>query len=143
MSEPTKHTPANETPVNEAVSHSQLVVAEAEQQGFWDTHRLTLLLILTVLVAVILTVVSMAFYNLSGAAQLDLSRPGYQSVSDKVDTETQIDTYSTTGPVNSETIQEFIKLYDEQAKKAKAVDAFNGDPLNPEVLLPEQSAPVE
>ena len=32
------------------------------------------------------------------------------------------------------TIDEFIFLYDEQAEKAKAVDAFNGDPLNPEVL---------
>jgi hypothetical protein len=27
-----------------------------------------------------------------------------------------------------------MKLYDTQAAKAKAVDAFNGDPLNPEVL---------
>ena len=38
------------------------------------------------------------------------------------------------GSVNKETIEEFMKLYDTQAAKAKAVDAFNGDPLNPEVL---------
>lgn len=102
--------------------------------GFWDKHRLSLLLILTVLIALTLTFVSMFIYTTSGAAQLDLSRPGYRSVSDKVERTDAIDAYSASGAVNKDTIQSFIKLYDEQAAKAKAVDAFNGDPLNPEVL---------
>ena len=81
-----------------------------------------------------MTTISVIMYNSSGAAQLDLSRPGYLSVSDQVVETDQIDTYSSTGPVNEESIKEFMKLYDEQAAKAKKVDAFNGDPLNPEVL---------
>lgn len=105
-----------------------------EQLSFWDRHRLSLLLIITVVIALCLTVVSVVIYNVSGAAQLDLSRPGYRSVSDQVDKESKIDEYSASGSVNKETIEEFIKLYDTQAAKAKAVDAFNGDPLNPEVL---------
>lgn len=111
----------------------------ADDLSFWDTHRLTLLLIIAVLIAVVLTGVSMVLYNISGAAQLDLSRPGYQSVSNQVDKEEKIDSYSSSGSVNKETIQEFITLYDKQADKAKAVDAFNGDPLNPEVLIPAQA----
>lgn len=107
-----------------------------EEQSFWGEHRLAVLLGATVIIAIILTGVSMVFYNMSGAAQLDLSRPGYQSVSGQVDTESKIDTYSASGSVNKETIQEFMTLYDKQAEKAKAVDAFNGDPLNPEVLIP-------
>jgi len=106
----------------------------AEDLSFWDRHRLSLLLICTVLIALVMTVVSVVIYNTSGAAQLDLSRPGYISVSDKVEKTDRIDTYSSSGAVNKDTIEEFIKLYDEQAAKAKAVDAFNGDPLNPEVL---------
>ncbi len=105
-----------------------------EPLSFWDRHRLSLLLLITVIIAITLTVVSVVLYTMSGAAQLDLSRPGYRSVSDKVERTDSINTYSASGAVNKETIQEFIKLYDEQAKKAKAVDAFNGDPLNPEVL---------
>lgn len=105
-----------------------------EQLSFWDRHRLSLLLIITVIIALCLTVVSVTIYNVSGAAQLDLSRPGYRSVSDQVDKESKIDEYSASGSVNKETIEEFMKLYDAQAAKAKAVDAFNGDPLNPEVL---------
>lgn len=111
--------------------------ATIEAPSFVAEHRFVLLLAAAVAIAIGLTIVSMTLYAVSGTAQLDLSRPGYQSVSDKVDKETKIDTYSATGPVTKETIQEFMKLYDEQAKKAKAVDAFNGDPLNPELLLPD------
>jgi len=105
-----------------------------EDMTFWDKHRLSLMLILTVLIALILTVVSMIAYNASGTAQLDLSRPGVSSVSDKVDRTDKITEYGAFGSINKDSINEFTKLYDEQAKKAKAVDAFNGDPLNPEIL---------
>lgn len=102
--------------------------------SFWDRHRLSLLLIITVAIAITLTIISVAIYNSSGAAQLDLSRPGYRSVSSKVEKTDDIDTYSATGQVNKDTIEQFVKLYDAQAAKAKAIDAFNGDPLNPDVL---------
>ena len=116
---------ADETPIIPQVER---------EETFWDRHRFTLLLIFTVIIAIVLTCVSMVMYTASGTAQLDLSRPGYQSVSDKVDRETKIDEYDAFGPVTTGTIKEFRELYDEQAAKAKAVDAFNGDPLNPEIL---------
>ena len=105
-----------------------------EQLSFWDEHRFTLLILLTLIIATVLVVVSIVIYNVSGSAQLDLSRPGYQSVSDKVDRTDVITDYSSFGPVNKTTLNDFTTLYDQQSKKAKAVDAFNGDPLNPEVL---------
>ena len=105
-----------------------------EPQGYWVQHRFMLLVIGTVAIALVLVSVSLVIYNLSGSAQLDLSRPGYKSVSDKVERQDNTNEYSAFGEVNKTTVAEFTKLYDEQAKKAKAVDAFNGDPLNPEVL---------
>jgi len=107
---------------------------ETIEISFWGRHRLSLLLIITVIIALTLTTISVVMYNSSGAAQLDLSRPGYLSVSSKVEKSDAIDTYSATGDVSKDTIEQFMKLYDAQASKAKAVDAFNGDPLNPEVL---------
>lgn len=114
--------------------HTPQVPATEEELTFWDQHRFMLLIAGTILVAISLVVISVVIYNVSGSAQLDLSRPGLQTVSDKVDKVDQIDEYSASGPVNKTTVDEFTKLYDEQATKAKAVDAFNGDPLNPEVL---------
>ena len=112
----------------------QIILQPDEDMTFWDKHRLSLMLIITVLIALTLTIVSMVAYNVSGTAQLDLSRPGVSSVSDKVDRTDKITEYSAFGAINKDSINEFTKLYDEQAKKAKAVDAFNGDPLNPEIL---------
>lgn len=117
-----------------------VAVPRGDELTFWGRHRFSLLIIVAIIIAITLTVVSMTLYTISGAAQLDLSRPGYQSVSDQIDTETKIDTYSASGAVNAETIREFMELYDEQASKAKAVDAFNGDPLNPEVIIPEATS---
>ncbi|MBC7564894.1 hypothetical protein H7100_01515 [Candidatus Saccharibacteria bacterium] len=105
-----------------------------EQLSFWDEHRFTALIVGTLVIAIILVSISIYIYKVSGSAQLDLSRPGFQSVSDKVDRTDQVTDYSAFGPVNKDTVNEFTKLYDKQSLKAKAVDAFNGDPLNPEVL---------
>lgn len=108
--------------------------AEDEFDSFWSRHRFFLLVGGTILISFILVVISLVIYNVSGAQQLDLSRPEYQSISDQVEREARTDGYSPIGAVNNESIDEFIKMYEEQAKKAKSVDAFNGDPLNPETL---------
>jgi len=112
----------------------QVIPTVEPEVTYWDQHRYLLMVSLTIIVAVILVVISMVIYNISGAAQLDLSRPGYQSVSSQVDRTDEIKDYSALGAVNKSTVDEFTKLYDAQAVKAKAIDAFNGDPLNPEVL---------
>ena len=77
----------------------------------------------------------MVIYSQSGAAQLDLSRPGYKSVSNQVQIDDTTSVFQASGPVDKSVIEEFTKMYDEQSRKAKSVDAFNGDPLNPEVLF--------
>jgi hypothetical protein len=112
----------------------QIDLQPDETMTFWDKHRLSLLLILTVIISLILTVISMVAYNVSGTAQLDLSRPGVSSVSNQVDKTDTINDYSAFGPVSKDSINEYTKQYDEQAKKAKSVDAFSGDPLDPEIL---------
>lgn len=142
-----------EKPTNEKITTDKAAAEEPvapvtasatdDDVRFWGEHRLSLLLIGTILIAIFLTIVSVALYNISGAAQLDLSRPGYKSVSDKVDTNTKIEAYSSSGSVNKDSIKQFITIYDEQAMKAKGVDAFNGDPLNPEVLIPATGATAE
>jgi hypothetical protein len=107
---------------------------EEDVLSYWDQHRYLLLVGIVIVISLVLTITSVAIYNLTGANQLDLSRPGYQSVSDQVEQTNTIDEYSASGPFNTQAGEEFLTIYDEQATKAKAIDAFNGDPLNPEVL---------
>lgn len=82
-----------------------------------------------------LVVVSMFLYDRSGAAQLDLSRPGYVDVrSQSITSDSDFVEYPSTGSVNQSTIDEFKTLFDQQSEKAKAIDAFGGDPLSDSAL---------
>jgi hypothetical protein len=104
-------------------------------------HRFLLLVAMTVAIAFVLTVISMTLYKNSGALQLDLSRPGYQAVTSQAEsTDSNFPTYANTGTINTKSAAEFKALYDKQAQEVKVVDAFAGDPLNPDSL--EISAPV-
>ena len=103
--------------------------------SFHAKHKLLLLIILVVGIAIALVFVSMSLYSSSGAAQLDLSRPGYRAVSNQVIND-QADTavYPASGPIDQKALNDFRTLYDKQSGKIKAVDAFGNDPLSDQSL---------
>lgn len=102
--------------------------------GRFGQHRLLLMVAGAIVISLFLTGVSMALYAASGAAQLDLSRPGYKSVQSKANTFEKFDGFSATGSIDNETLNDFKKLYDQQAKEASGLDAFGGEVLTDEVL---------
>lgn len=116
-----------------------------ENITFWGAHRFLLLIAVTIAIALTLVGISMTLYATSGAAQLDLSRPGYRGVtSQAVTSETEFQNYPNTGPINSSTVNDFKRLYEKQAKDTKTVDAFAGDPLNPDALeISASTAPAQ
>jgi len=102
-----------------------------EELSSYSKHRFLILIISSILIAFILVIVSMALYYSSGAAQLDLSRPGYVSIRSKaVTNDSDFENYSSTGSINQKAISEFKVLYAKQATKTKAANAFGGDPLS-------------
>jgi len=103
--------------------------------SFKDRHRFSLMILSSLVITMVLVVISMYVYDNSGAAQVDLSRPGYISVrSQAVTNNADFQNYSSTGEVNQETISEFQSLFVNQVNKAKSFDAFGGDPLSPNSL---------
>ncbi len=110
-------------------------VVASENVGFWAEHRFLILIGLSIVMSLILVSISMALYNSSGAAQLDLSRPGYQAVTSQADNNlNNFVSYPSSGKLNGNAINDFRTLYGSQATSAKAVDAFGGDPLSPDAL---------
>jgi len=98
-------------------------------------RRFLIFISLSIVIAFALVLISMYMYNSSGAAQLDLSRPGYVSVrSQAISNDGDFKNYSSTGSINQLTITEFKTLYVSQAQRTKSVDAFGGDPLSPGAL---------
>jgi hypothetical protein len=115
-----KEQPVIDTTTDDASSHSR--------------RRFLILIAGAVLVSLLLTAVSMALYNNSGAAQLDLSRPGYKSVRSQVEGSSDSQDYPDSGTINQKAIDDFKALLQKQTKKIEAVDAFSGDPLSPTSL---------
>lgn len=106
-----------------------------EELSYFAKHKYLVLIALTIVISLILVGFSLFMYQISGTAQLDLSRPGYQSPEAQSQTEeTRFEDYSASGDINLTTIEEFRTLYNKQAESATALDAFSGDPLSPEAL---------
>ncbi len=99
-------------------------------------HQLTVLIVLTIVIALAFTSIGLWLYNKSGTAQIDLSRPGYEGIGKELadDSEYKNVDYSASGPITSETLHEFEELYEAQLENAMTIDAFSGDPLSPQSL---------
>jgi hypothetical protein len=118
--------------MNETDSKMSEIVDEVFSRS---KYRFLLMIFLSVIVAGGLVSISMAMYSSSGAAQLDLSRPGYKDVRSKADksSDSFMD-FSELGTVTQKVIDEFNKKFDTESQKLKSFDAFGGDPLNPTAL---------
>lgn len=109
--------------------------ANTDETKFSDRHSFLIFVSVSIFLAASLVVISMAMYNSSGAAQLDLSRPGYVSVRSQANSnDISLKTFSSFGGLSQEDIDSFQEAYAIQAKKVTSIEAFSGDPLNPESL---------
>jgi hypothetical protein len=115
------------------VSEEQL---EAEGVGLsrWQQHKFMLLIGLTIVIALFLVGIALALYNSSGTAQLDLSRPGFQSVREQASKSDEFNSFPSTGTLDQSALNQFRTLYNKQVKQVTAVDEFNGDAMNNQTL---------
>ncbi len=91
----------------------------------------------SVIVSLLLVILSMWLYNLSGAAQLDLSRPGYQDVRAKAQQSQPFEGFDSTGALDSTSLDAFENLYRKQQQdinqKDKRFDAASLDDAHLEI----------
>lgn len=107
---------------------------EEQHLSQWAKHRFMLLVGATILVSLFLVSVALALYASSGAAQLDLSRPGYVSVRNQAERSDSFNGFPATGEIDKNAIEQFRKLYTQQAEKATNVDSFSGAAMSDQTL---------
>lgn len=91
-------------------------------------------------ISLVLVNISMNLYYSTNAYQLDLSRPEYVKVRSQIEKDPKDeDSFSEQGPVNQETLEDFLNRF--QAEERKAIDskAFQNDVLGDEQLGIENS----
>ncbi len=103
---------------------------QSQSQTQHHSHSFAVFCSLSVAVSLVLLAASLWLYRVSGAAQLDLSRPGYQMESPATSSESTPDKpFGGSGVLDTAAVDEFLQLYDK-----KAADITSGDPFRPESL---------
>lgn len=111
------------------------IVEDANHLPGWQKHRFMLMVGGSIIIALLLVAVAMKLYASSGAAQLDLSRPGYEHVSEQASRTEVFKGFSSTGDIDKKAYDEFRKMYGERAAQATAVNSFGGDVMSDAALL--------
>ncbi len=100
----------------------------------WEQHRFLALIGGVIIIALFLVSVALSLYNSSGAAQLDLSRPGYQNVRDQAKRDTTSKSFPANGALDKEALDLFSKLYAEQSAKVISADSYDASAISEESL---------
>lgn len=100
----------------------------------WERHRFLTMIAGVILIALFLVSVALSLYNSSGAAQLDLSRPGYQAVRDQAKRDTTSKSFPASGTLDKESLDLFSELYGEQASKVTSSESFDASALSEDSL---------
>lgn len=122
--------------------NEQDLLAEARTLSRWERHKFLVLVGATIVVSLCLVSVAMGIYSTSGAAQLDLSRPGYQSVRQQVSRTDEFDGFPATGTIDADALAKFRELYAKQSDQANAVDGFAGDVMSDKALSIDEAPPL-
>lgn len=121
------------------------LLTDAKQLSRWQQHKFMVLVGLTIIVSLFLVMISLHLYRSSGAAQLDLSRPGYESIREQAShNNNDFTSFPQNGPLDKDAIDTFRSLYDEQLNRATALDSFGGEVMSEGALgldAPQGTAP--
>lgn len=108
----------------------------SDEMSVFAKYRFLIFIFLVVVVAGVLVVVGMSLYYSSGAAQVDLSRPGYQSIrSEAAALTSHEDAFPSSGPLDEDAFTKFDGIYSKHAERVTNVDNFSEGVLSDESLL--------
>lgn len=106
------------------------IVEDANHLPGWQKHRFMLMVGGSIVIALMLVAVAMKLYASSGAAQLDLSRPGYEHVSEQLSQTEVFKGFSSTGDIDKQTLEDFREMYNKRAEQATNINSFGGDVMS-------------
>ncbi len=100
----------------------------------YQEHRFLVMIGVVIIIALFLIGVALALYASSGAAQLDLSRPGYQSVREQASKSDGFNGFSANGEIDKESLEQFQALFSERVKQSVGVESFGGTGMSDDSL---------
>lgn len=108
---------------------------EAVLMTRWQRHRFLVLIAAVIALSCVMVAISMHLYNSSGAAQVDLSRPGYQSVRSEASRDSAPeDAFPSTGDLDDAAFKRFSDMYDKYSSRVTDTNSFTPEALSDDSL---------
>jgi hypothetical protein len=104
---------------------------------FWTfigKHQLASFVTLSIVIAFVMTIISLRVYVTSGAVKLDLSRPGYEQARQEVNDGDNSTPFSSSGTLTPEALKDFNDRLNKQQTDLGAMGNFADDTLTDENL---------
>ncbi len=103
---------------------------DAAAMTAWQKHRFFVLIVGVILLSFVLVCIALSLYNSSGAAQIDLSRPGYQSIQKEASRGQVNDSFPSTGKLDKNAFDSFDKMYGNHTRRVVGADSFDTQALD-------------
>lgn len=97
-------------------------------------HRFMMAIVLTVVIACIMTAISLSLYVSSGTLQLDLSRPGYESARKELIKPEDKKDFAINGAIDKQALEEYQKQFDTQRAELNRIGKFKDHGLSDDSL---------
>jgi LPS O-antigen subunit length determinant protein (WzzB/FepE family) len=103
---------------------------------FLAARQIVVVIALSVLVALVMTVISMYMYKMDDVSRLDVSLPNREQVrpTETGGTNDDVETFSASGAVTAETLDKFQSMFDTRRKTLDSLGAYDGNVLDFESL---------
>lgn len=95
-----------------------------------DRHRIIYGVAGALVIAMIMTAVSMALYVSSGASRLDLSRPGYEAARGDVQRAADEEAFNASGPMDTEVLKDFQSRFTKHREMLNKLDTYGTNALD-------------
>lgn len=131
------------------IVRSVLKKLRLQRRSRWEAleaYKLLIAICAAIVVALILTSVSLVLYGVTGAATLDLSRPGYESARTKVQSQNidvDMPPFAPTGKIDQSDMKQYLSQYKKRQLELKGYDSFNPTAISDAQLNLGPVEPVE
>jgi hypothetical protein len=97
-------------------------------------YRFAIMIAGAVILTIILTSISITIYISSGAINIDLSRPGYESVREETTIEESEPPFDATGPIDKTVADDLNRRLEKIQAHLLEMNSFSGETLSDEAL---------
>lgn len=99
-----------------------------------SNYKFALMITMSVIVALVLSGISVFVYVATGAINIDLSRPGYEKNREDTAYDEDEVPFSNSGPINKEVVDDFNQRLEKMQSELGGMNNFSSDAMSDEAL---------